>query len=101
MQLHDMTNLSDGRLKRIYKGVATVALCLIGASGCADVVSTPAKLNATSHAEDNYVMASSVDVGPIGGQSRTLNENSIWAAVGSITDGEVYRPLAGSLTAEA
>ena len=101
MQPHDITNNSYCRLTRIYKGVATVVLCLIGVAGCADVVPTPAQLNATSHAESNYVLASSVDVRPIGGQSRTLSENSVWTTVGSITDGEVYRPLAGSLTAEA
>jgi hypothetical protein len=73
------------------KVVTTFVLCLIGAVACADVASTPSRLKSTSRTEVQYVLASSVDVRPIGGDSRTLND-SIWTNVGSITEGIVYRP---------
>ena len=83
------------------KVVTTFVLCLIGAVACADIASTPSRLKSTSRTEVQYVLASSVDVRPIGGDSRTLNENSIWTNVGSITEGIVYRLQKGTLTAEA
>jgi len=84
-------------LLRYYKVAATFLLCLICAVACADVASTPSQPNSTSRTEAQYVLGSSVDVRPIGGDSRTLNETSIWTNVGSITEGIVYKPQNGTL----
>jgi hypothetical protein len=81
--------------------LATVALA-VALAACAAVQNSPARLQprAVSGQPAPRVLARDVGITLDTGYARTLHAGSRWRAVGTVDQGEVYRPVGDVLTVE-
>jgi hypothetical protein len=79
---------------------ALLAACLVALAACTDLTARPESLTKGSVAA-RYHLQDQITGSPVGGRERKLASGSTWQAVGTIAEGDVYRPVGTILTAEA
>jgi hypothetical protein len=75
-------------------------LFVLGPVACADLQVTPAPLTKSDTA-DRYRLDQTVKGESSAGYTTTLASGSEWIIIGSIAEGDVYRPLSTSIAARA
>ena len=89
-------------VKFSYLSRVAIAAVALGLAACAAVQHAPARLQplAASGQSESRVLAKEVGITLDTGYTRTLKAGSRWRAVGTVDQGDVYRPVGDVFTLE-